>query len=1179
MAQILQQPAPLSLSRNLNVLKISSSSLISFRLLKGTDILLDEYYSPDAYGNIEIELSEIVTSSLSVSLPTYSEEAVAQSDLWAVFNIEVDGERLGYFRAVRAGVDHFSGDAATFLNANFLTWQPQTKEVTYDQPEWLTFFTPGENRYLKVRYYKTDGSTIEKTLFEVTNGTCAWSVNVTFARLWNLTSGERYGYVDVWLEDDEGVKLSYTQRYICRQKEALDNIYLAENSLGGIDTFTLSGALIHIPDITRENIQVGNTLSTGLVNIANTYSQNTGMLYHRESKWVLDLLNSEKAFILSEGSIRTIVIDTSSISASNIESMHAFEFTYRISDGRGLLNVSRFDTLPDNLEIPGPDNTLFFLAPRLVDFPVADLTSELLLLAQSPFLQEWKYISLSSLKATWHIDSLIEQSHTHSNLDVLEHILDNLPVATLDDLGGIKLGYASSPSKRAVLLDIENRAYVDIPTEEYPSVQTLSVYGSIEFIEGDNYLSISSGIDNYGYKYLLFNTGNTAYDYARFSNIVKAAGYKSIRNSKEYDVLDSGNYSDTIGHATAKKLGLIKGGYSDLLNTNNIPLQIDDEGRGYVTIPNISNANNNVSQTLLTDGDDKYYPLLFSTYSPAFSGNRGSYISDNIAFNPNSNTLNVGSFLLLGSQEDESRQCFINYSSLSTSREGYTIAAGSLDDGTMLDIVTGIPIADSEEETYPAVYARTRDSRYSNVNLGRPENYWGTLYTENISTDYINLLNRGEDNAFVNLRLEDDIFVFEAGSYISSFIFEKTILPTGNDPIDLGSSNYRWNHVFANCFFGEFSGTLTDVEIGTAVFETLRGDVIGFIDETTSEGFVIGQMSVDNNNAVDGSEGFGLKAIGTSVIYVDGYLVPHSFSGEDKISYLGSLSNRWDFVCADTVVANTVTGNIKPSGNVIPLTDNAYDIGSSDYRWAAIHGYNIYANTLQIDVPTGDSPNNRVSLSGDMEGGSWINNCNINTGQITFRDTLITGTSRYLSIGRIYRDTHGNELPDSSYYGWGLVASSFNDYNIDIFGHLLPYYNHTDDDVAFNLGSSEKRWLNIYAENIDLNGTLSTQSLTIKNSIHFLSGENDEYNSSIYMGSGVFRVDCMGANNLIVSEDGVSIDGDLIGRFWNIEPSGYAEFDTVVATYLSGKLDWSYIQNSPIGDINTLLDTINGETI
>lgn len=66
----------------------------------------------------------------------------------------------------------------------------------------------------------------------------------------------------------------------------------------------------------------------------------------------------------------------------------------------------------------------FFLAPRVVDYPDANLSDTLLFLTQSPFVQEWRKLSLGDL-TDYITDSIRETSwgqlaHSHSNKDVID---------------------------------------------------------------------------------------------------------------------------------------------------------------------------------------------------------------------------------------------------------------------------------------------------------------------------------------------------------------------------------------------------------------------------------------------------------------------------------------------------------------------------------------------------------------------------------------------------------------------------------------------------------------------------------------------------------------------------------------------------------------------------------------
>ena len=72
--------------------------------------------------------------------------------------------------------------------------------------------------------------------------------------------------------------------------------------------------------------------------------------------------------------------------------------------------------------VPSPDGEVFFLAPRLVEFPDAVLDASLLLPVQSPFSESWSKLSVSALSS--YLLSQVNEKyeslvHTHDNLSIL----------------------------------------------------------------------------------------------------------------------------------------------------------------------------------------------------------------------------------------------------------------------------------------------------------------------------------------------------------------------------------------------------------------------------------------------------------------------------------------------------------------------------------------------------------------------------------------------------------------------------------------------------------------------------------------------------------------------------------------------------------------------------------------
>ena len=421
MATIIQKPDTLSLSRNLKELIISTSSEISLQLLKGDSMLLEETYLPDVNNRVHVDLADIVTSTLSLTMPSGDAVSTSQSSVYSDFTVKVDGTSVAEFTAVRSGVERFSDTAANFLTANWLTWQPQVKEVLHDQPEWLTYYPASGSCACYARFYYTDGTSGEIKVCDVSQ--CV-SINTRFSKLWALDESgkERYGVIDVYIKDAQGLRLTYVQRYVLCSQGALDEVYLCENSLGGLDTFRFYGDRKLVPEIGYTSLLLDNSYTAADPDLSRKWSQNTGMLTGRECEWCWELFRSSAAYHLYRGTILPIVLDASSVEKSAMSVLAAYSFDYRYASDLGLLNVVRSENLPEVVEISGPDAEVFFLTPRLNEFPSAVLSDDLIIPVQSPYEESWYTLSVGGLKSA--LLSSVETIygpmwHVHDNLQVL----------------------------------------------------------------------------------------------------------------------------------------------------------------------------------------------------------------------------------------------------------------------------------------------------------------------------------------------------------------------------------------------------------------------------------------------------------------------------------------------------------------------------------------------------------------------------------------------------------------------------------------------------------------------------------------------------------------------------------------------------------------------------------------
>lgn len=361
-ATLISYPSALCLAGNISPVRVSAAGLFTFRLKKGSTVLLEEDYVPDASGQAEIDIRDIILADLSLSLP--DADVYKQASASGSYTLTTDTDSKS-FRAVLGGIDRPATDAATFLEANFLTWQPQIKSVAYNQPEWLSFYVWSSQTVLKARFYLKGGTASDIVVAQGADfdPNCIYSVNVQFSRIWSLGTGDRYGMFDVWVEDGSGKVYTYTQRYVLDASGDVRTVLVARNSLGGIDTFSFHGDMERAAEADHTNVMYGDAMLSGLIDLSRTYTVNTGILSRHERDWVWDLQRSTQAWVLMDGALRPVVMLAPTVTASMLEDSTG-TVDFRISDDTGYLNIKRLDAVPGDIEIPGPDGEVFFFSAQ-----------------------------------------------------------------------------------------------------------------------------------------------------------------------------------------------------------------------------------------------------------------------------------------------------------------------------------------------------------------------------------------------------------------------------------------------------------------------------------------------------------------------------------------------------------------------------------------------------------------------------------------------------------------------------------------------------------------------------------------------------------------------------------------------------------------------------------------------
>ena len=398
---IQQQPASLSLLGNMQELVIGSIADVTMTLcLQGSEENLVEHtYSPDKGGTIRVDLRDVVEAQLSFLLQN-TQTAYQQYNIVRAFTgTLVSGEQTETFSftVIRAGVDQLADSAENFLAQNFLTWQPTVKPVTYYTPEFLTYYAQ-QQCTVKGMAYDSQGHGTAITIAALSSGAC-YTIPTGYAVIAGI-AGSLPSYYDVWVEDANGTRLTYIQRYYASDiKSEEEQWILFENSLGGIDTFRAYGDSENIAQHEHKIAEIEEENVEYRVDTERKHKKSTGLLDKHERRWLLDFFPSKVKYIYTESSIRRIVVTESDVNYTAKELPSEYNFTYKFADDKPYLNIPRTDASLAEMHIDVPDIGSFTIAPRLVEFPRQTLSGGALIPTQDPYSENWGVTTMAAIAA------------------------------------------------------------------------------------------------------------------------------------------------------------------------------------------------------------------------------------------------------------------------------------------------------------------------------------------------------------------------------------------------------------------------------------------------------------------------------------------------------------------------------------------------------------------------------------------------------------------------------------------------------------------------------------------------------------------------------------------------------------------------------------------------------------
>lgn len=356
--KIIQQPELLSLSGNVKDFILSEvTESVEFILTCNAVEILRESYEPVA-GSVEIPVKLVIDELLKISIPGFDSVIYEQTGAVKTFSAKIDTQTIT-FTVVKGGFSALES-SPVFLKTNFLTWQPQQKFILSRQPEFLSYYTQATGN-LKIKGYFSDKTSGIHTI--VLEGSKLYTFNLNWGIV-NDYFSEQVLYYDVWVEDPDGNRLSYIQRYVLSPSRDSQQIYLFENTLGGVDTVLFYGLF-------SSSLKTEGNLSTikdetidSDIDMSRVYMQNTGFLPSKDyAEWLRDFFVSPQRYHVTD-SARRIFIEESE-NKFETDNLNAHEFEFRYAKETKYNNIARNrDTLPELLEFPVTDD-LFFFSPEV----------------------------------------------------------------------------------------------------------------------------------------------------------------------------------------------------------------------------------------------------------------------------------------------------------------------------------------------------------------------------------------------------------------------------------------------------------------------------------------------------------------------------------------------------------------------------------------------------------------------------------------------------------------------------------------------------------------------------------------------------------------------------------------------------------------------------------------------
>jgi len=185
---------------------------------------------------------------------------------------------------------------------------------------------------------------------------------------------------------------------------------------------------------------------------------------------------------------------------------------------------------------------------------------------------------------------------------------------------------------------------------------------------------------------------------------------------------------------------------------------------------------------------------------------------------------------------------------------------------------------------------------------------------------------------------------------------KSSLIPETDILYNIGSPTYRWNNAYLNNFvvsnqftLGTFSftGNTISSTASSIVFNTPGANSVIFNSKILVGDYEIAGNSIStvvSNSSID------IRPSGAGTIELEANTnITGNLNVSGNINAVGNVTIGGNIIIGDSLVDNLVI-NASIRSDLVPETDNLYDLGSSSFRWRAIYANNFYTTALNVPM-------------------------------------------------------------------------------------------------------------------------------------------------------------------------------------------------------------------------------------